>query len=140
MDHIAEMVQILMKDMKLPLPFLGLNDDFVYDPKVKPPLLRFVLISIYRMTRADQFSILTEPNTEWDLIVIGGGATGLAIALDASSRGYKTALFEAADFAESTSSKSTKLIHGGVRYLRGGEISLVREALHERGYPPEKCA
>jgi glycerol-3-phosphate dehydrogenase len=68
----------------------------------------------------------------WDIIVVGGGATGLATALDAASRGYKVALLEQADFAAATSSRSTKLLHGGVRYLQNGEIGLVREALHER--------
>lgn len=68
----------------------------------------------------------------WDIIVIGGGATGLATAWDAVSRGYRTALVEAHDFATATSSRSTKLVHGGVRYLQNGELSLVREALQER--------
>jgi glycerol-3-phosphate dehydrogenase len=70
---------------------------------------------------------------EWDTIVIGGGATGLGIALDAASRGYKTLLLEQSDFAKGTSSRSTKLVHGGVRYLAQGDILLVIEALHERG-------
>ena len=69
----------------------------------------------------------------WDLIVIGGGATGLGVALDGLSRGYRTLLLEQADFAKGTSSRSTKLVHGGVRYLAQGDIGLVREALHERG-------
>ena len=69
----------------------------------------------------------------WDVIVIGGGATGLGTAVDAASRGYRTLLIEGADFAKGTSSKATKLVHGGVRYLAQGNISLVREALHERG-------
>lgn len=69
----------------------------------------------------------------WDVIVIGGGASGLGAAVDASSRGYKTLLLEQVDFAKGTSSRSTKLVHGGVRYLQQGNISLVREALHERG-------
>ncbi|MBW8242808.1 MULTISPECIES: glycerol-3-phosphate dehydrogenase/oxidase [Flagellimonas] len=69
----------------------------------------------------------------WDIVVIGGGATGLGAALDAASRGYKTLLLEQADFAKGTSSRSTKLVHGGVRYLAQGDISLVLEALHERG-------
>lgn len=69
----------------------------------------------------------------WDVVVIGGGATGLGAAVDAAARGYKTALIEARDFAQGTSSRSTKLIHGGVRYLAQGDIPLVREALHERG-------
>jgi glycerol-3-phosphate dehydrogenase len=69
----------------------------------------------------------------YDLAVIGGGATGLGVALDAASRGLKVVLVEALDFAKGTSSRSTKLVHGGVRYLAQGNISLVREALHERG-------
>jgi glycerol-3-phosphate dehydrogenase len=69
----------------------------------------------------------------WDIVVIGGGATGLGAAVDAAARGYRTALLEARDFAQGTSSRSTKLIHGGVRYLAQGDIPLVREALHERG-------
>ncbi len=68
----------------------------------------------------------------FDVLIIGGGATGLGAAVDAASRGYRTALIEAADFAAATSSRSTKLIHGGVRYLRQGNIALVQEALHER--------
>ncbi|MDF3887104.1 MULTISPECIES: glycerol-3-phosphate dehydrogenase/oxidase [Cupriavidus] len=74
-----------------------------------------------------------EREPKWDVIVIGGGATGLGTAVDAASRGYRTLLVEAADFAKGTSSKATKLVHGGVRYLAQGNISLVREALHERG-------
>lgn len=69
----------------------------------------------------------------WDILIIGGGATGLGIAMDAASRGYKTLLLEQSDFAKGTSSRSTKLIHGGVRYLAQGYIRLVLEALHERG-------
>ncbi|MGA9925772.1 MAG: glycerol-3-phosphate dehydrogenase/oxidase [Isosphaeraceae bacterium] len=69
----------------------------------------------------------------WDILVIGGGATGLGTAVDAALRGYRTLLLEARDFAHGTSSRSTKLIHGGVRYLAQGNIPLVREALHERG-------
>ena len=72
-------------------------------------------------------------NPVWDVLVIGGGATGLGIALDAVSRGYKTLLLEQADFAKGTSSRSTKLVHGGVRYLAQGELRLVREASIERG-------
>lgn len=72
-------------------------------------------------------------NINWDLIIIGGGATGLGTALDAASRGFKTLLVEQADFAKGTSSRSTKLVHGGVRYLAQGDIGLVRHALKERG-------
>lgn len=74
----------------------------------------------------------TETQT-WDVIVIGGGASGLGTALEAASRGYKTLLLEAHDYAKGTSSRSTKLVHGGVRYLAQGNVSLVREALRERG-------
>ena len=69
----------------------------------------------------------------WDVVVIGGGASGLGTALDAAARGYKTLLVEQSDFAKGTSSRSTKLVHGGVRYLAQGDISLVLEALQERG-------
>jgi glycerol-3-phosphate dehydrogenase len=69
----------------------------------------------------------------WDVIIIGGGATGLGCAVDATSRGYQTLLLEQHDFAKGTSSRSTKLVHGGVRYLQQGNISLVLEALRERG-------
>ncbi|WP_184548011.1 glycerol-3-phosphate dehydrogenase/oxidase [Mucilaginibacter sp. FT3.2] len=69
----------------------------------------------------------------WDIIIIGGGATGLGAAVDAASRGLTTLLLEQADFAKGTSSRATKLVHGGVRYLAQGDIGLVREALHERG-------
>ncbi|WP_333819502.1 glycerol-3-phosphate dehydrogenase/oxidase [Ohtaekwangia sp.] len=71
--------------------------------------------------------------TPWDVLIIGGGATGLGAAVEAASRGYKTLLLEQHDFAKGTSSRSTKLIHGGVRYLQQGDIGLVLEALHERG-------
>ncbi len=69
---------------------------------------------------------------ELDLLVVGGGATGLGVALDAAARGFRVALLEAEDFAKGTSSRATKLVHGGVRYLAQGNLSLVREALHER--------
>jgi glycerol-3-phosphate dehydrogenase len=72
-------------------------------------------------------------NPEWDICIIGGGATGLGIAVDAASRGYSTVVFEKYDFAKGTSSRSTKLVHGGVRYLQQGNIKLVLDALHERG-------
>lgn len=69
----------------------------------------------------------------WDFIIIGGGATGLGTAIEAASRGYKTLQLEQSDFAKGTSSRSTKLVHGGVRYLQQGNLSLVLEALKERG-------
>jgi len=71
---------------------------------------------------------------KWDVIVIGGGATGLGIAVDAVTRGFDTLLLEQSDFAKATSSRSTKLVHGGVRYLAQGDVLLVTEALHERGW------
>ncbi|WP_299390023.1 glycerol-3-phosphate dehydrogenase/oxidase [uncultured Gelidibacter sp.] len=74
-----------------------------------------------------------EQNTVWDVIIIGGGATGLGVAIDSATRGYKTLLLEQSDFAKGTSSRSTKLIHGGVRYLAQGNLDLVKEALYERG-------
>ncbi len=85
------------------------------------------------MQRASRIAQL-ENTAHWDLIIIGGGATGLGAAVDAASRGLKTLLIERADFAKGTSSRSTKLVHGGVRYLAQGNIKLVKEALRERGY------
>ncbi|MFC4210871.1 glycerol-3-phosphate dehydrogenase/oxidase [Pedobacter lithocola] len=79
-------------------------------------------------------------NIHWDIIIIGGGATGLGIALDAASRGYKTLLVEQSDFAKGTSSRSTKLVHGGVRYLAQGDIGLVKHALQERGLLQKNAA
>lgn len=76
---------------------------------------------------------LSDSSIEWDIVVVGGGATGLGTALDAAARGYKVALLEQHDFTKATSSRSTKLVHGGVRYLAQGDVSLVIEALHERG-------
>lgn len=84
------------------------------------------------MNRAEMLARL-EKEKEWDIIIIGGGATGLGAAVDASSRGYKTLLLERLDFAKGTSSRATKLVHGGVRYLAQGNIKLVMEALKERG-------
>ena len=69
---------------------------------------------------------------QFDVVVVGGGITGLGVALDAASRGLRTALVERHDFASGTSSKSSKLIHGGLRYLQQGEVRLVYEALYER--------
>jgi glycerol-3-phosphate dehydrogenase len=84
------------------------------------------------MKRQDLLKHLDETEY-WDIIVIGGGATGLGVAVDAASRGYKTLLLEMHDFSKATSSRSTKLVHGGVRYLQQGDVSLVIEALRERG-------
>jgi glycerol-3-phosphate dehydrogenase len=85
------------------------------------------------MNRESIIRQLTETEGILDFIVVGGGATGLGIALDAATRGYRTALFEQSDFTKATSSRSTKLVHGGVRYLAQGNVSLVLEALRERG-------
>lgn len=81
--------------------------------------------------REDLLNRLAEPKV-YDIAVVGGGATGLGVALDAASRGFSVVLIESHDFAKGTSSRATKLLHGGVRYLAQGNISLVREALHER--------
>lgn len=85
------------------------------------------------MKRDDIIKGIEGSHQLWDVIVVGGGATGLGTAVEAASRKYKTLLLEQADFAKGTSSRSTKLVHGGVRYLPQGQISLVIEALHERG-------
>lgn len=85
------------------------------------------------MNRTDGLNALETQNEPWDMLVVGGGATGLGCAVDAAARGYRTLLVEQADFAKGTSSRSTKLVHGGVRYLKQGNISLVLEALKERG-------
>jgi len=85
------------------------------------------------MTRDEMLSRVRERETPWDMLVIGGGATGVGTAVDAASRGYDVLLVEQSDFGKGTSSRSTKLIHGGVRYLQQGNISLVMEALKERG-------
>ena len=69
----------------------------------------------------------------WDMIIVGGGATGAGVAVDAATRGYAALLLEQHDFGKGTSSRSTKLVHGGVRYLEQGNVSLVMEALKERG-------
>lgn len=81
--------------------------------------------------RSDLLARLAQP-VEYDLAVVGGGATGLGVALDAAARGFSVVLVDSHDFAKGTSSRATKLVHGGVRYLAQGNISLVREALHER--------
>lgn len=84
------------------------------------------------MNRDQMIERIADSNYEWDFIVIGGGATGMGIAVEVASRGYSILLLEQNDFAAGTSSRSTKLIHGGVRYLKQGNISLVMEALKER--------
>ncbi len=83
------------------------------------------------MQRMELLEALARPRT-WDLAIVGGGATGLGVALDAAARGFSVVLLESHDFGGGTSSRATKLVHGGVRYLAQGNISLVREALHER--------
>lgn len=85
------------------------------------------------MNRKTQSTALTE-TSQWDMVIIGGGATGLGAALDAASRGFKTLCVERYDFSKGTSSRSTKLIHGGVRYLEQGNIKMVRGALQERWF------
>ena len=85
------------------------------------------------MNRKEELSEIDNEDTVWDTVVIGGGASGLGAAVDSVTRGYKTLLVEQYDFAKGTSSRSTKLVHGGVRYLAQGNISLVLEALRERG-------
>jgi glycerol-3-phosphate dehydrogenase len=76
---------------------------------------------------------LDDHQGQWDVVIVGGGATGVGVAIDAAARGYSTLLLEGADFGKGTSSRSTKLVHGGVRYLEQGNISLVMQALKERG-------
>ncbi len=84
--------------------------------------------------RRDEFlKRVRERREPWDIAVVGGGATGMGVAVDAASRGYAVVLFEQSDFGKGTSSRSTKLVHGGVRYLQQGNISLVLDALKERG-------
>jgi glycerol-3-phosphate dehydrogenase len=85
------------------------------------------------MDRRHSIQTIEDMTGRWDVIVIGGGATGLGAAVEAASRGYKTVLLEQHDFAKGASSRSTKLVHGGVRYLQQGNVSLVLEALRERG-------
>src|SRR5271155_4917556 len=85
------------------------------------------------MKRDDMLKQARERVQPWDMIVIGGGATGAGVAVDAASRGYAVLLVEQHDFGKGTSSRSTKLVHGGVRYLEQGNVHLVMEALRERG-------
>lgn len=85
------------------------------------------------MKRDKHIEKISDTSIVWDVIVVGGGATGLGVAVDAATRGYKVVLLEQADFAKATSSRSTKLVHGGVRYLAQGDVKLVVEALRERG-------
>lgn len=97
-------------------------------------LFSFLKQNPKRVKAMDRQTILRKAHSnDWDIIIIGGGATGLGCAVDAASRGFKTLLLEQVDFAKGTSSRSTKLVHGGVRYLQQGDVSLVLEALKERG-------
>ena len=91
------------------------------------------LEKLAHMNRDSFLQRIVERREPWDIAVIGGGATGAGIVVDAASRGYSVALFEQSDFGKGTSSRSTKLVHGGVRYLQQGNIPLVMEALKERG-------
>src|SRR5579862_5772630 len=85
------------------------------------------------MNRSEMCRRIESHPQAWDMIVVGGGATGVGVAIDAASRGYDVLLLEQSDFGKGTSSRSTKLAHGGVRYLEQGNVSLVMEALKERG-------
>ena len=85
------------------------------------------------MERASQIKKLSDKGKIWDMVVVGGGATGLGVAVDAATRGMSVACLEKTDFAKCTSSRSTKLVHGGVRYLQKGDVMLVLKALRERG-------
>ncbi|MFW5682519.1 MAG: glycerol-3-phosphate dehydrogenase/oxidase, partial [Phycisphaeraceae bacterium] len=85
------------------------------------------------MNREEMITRITDRTEPWDMLIVGGGATGVGVAVDAASRGYDTLLVEQSDLGKGTSSRSTKLVHGGVRYLQQGNVSLVMEALKERG-------
>src|ERR1051325_1560787 len=85
------------------------------------------------MNRSEMWHRARVRKKPWDVIIVGGGATGVGVAIDAASRGYDVLLLEQSDFGKGTSSRSTKLAHGGVRYLEQGNIPLVMEALKERG-------
>src|SRR6202453_1643963 len=85
------------------------------------------------MNRPAMLARVKDRKEPWDIVVIGGGATGVGVAVDAANRGFDVLLLERMDFGSATSSRSTKLVHGGVRYLEQGNISLVMEALKERG-------
>ena len=109
----------------------------------KVPQQQRVKFDFELKSRDDHIKELTDPKTEYDLLIIGGGANGAGVALDASSRGLKCAVVDAYDFASGTSSKSTKMAHGGIRYfeqmmkLEGDPFEnygLLKETLHERNY------
>ncbi len=96
-------------------------------------LLRYIFFCNMNTNKRQEQLQGLEIDLVWDVVIIGGGATGLGCAVDAASRGYRTLLLEQHDFAKGTSSRSTKLVHGGVRYLAQGDVALVQEALKERG-------
>jgi glycerol-3-phosphate dehydrogenase len=98
---------------------------------LRPNTLQPISMQPQFTRRAEMIDRLAHPQA-YDIAVVGGGATGLGVALDAAARGFKVVLVESYDFAKGTSSRATKLVHGGVRYLAQGNIALVREALHER--------
>jgi glycerol-3-phosphate dehydrogenase len=85
------------------------------------------------MRREEMIIKVRDRAEPWDIVIIGGGATGMGVAVDAAARGFSVVLLEAHDFGKGTSSRSTKLVHGGVRYLEQGNIPLVMSALKERG-------
>src|SRR5215469_8407191 len=90
-------------------------------------------MSAFQMNRESMLERACGRSEPWDMVIIGGGATGAGIAVDAATRGFDVLLVEREDFGKATSSRSTKLVHGGVRYLEQGNVSLVMEALKERG-------
>ena len=93
------------------------------------------------MNRSEMVKRVAERKKPWDMVIVGGGATGVGVAVDAASRGFEVLLLESHDFGKATSSRSTKLVHGGVRYLEQGNISLVMEALEgTRYHAPERSA
>jgi glycerol-3-phosphate dehydrogenase len=109
----------------------------------KMPKQQTIKFNFELKTREEHLKELTDPKTEYDLLIIGGGANGAGVVLDASSRGLKCAVVDAFDFASGTSSKSTKMAHGGIRYfeqmmkLEGDPFEnygLLKETLHERNY------
>jgi len=111
------------------------NVDYIYAGKISSMTIQMDPTKpTADLNREEFIDQLKSPYNDWDFIIAGGGATGLGIAVDAASRGYRTLLLEQSDFAKATSSRSTKLVHGGVRYLQKGDVGLVREALKERGY------
>ena len=110
-------------------PETGFRNLFRMLEKLKPDMAS--VAQPLQTSRPDLLARLAEDRV-YDIAVVGGGATGLGVALDAAARGFSVVLLESHDFAKGTSSRATKLVHGGVRYLAQGNISLVREALHER--------